>query len=356
MTRIDITKVLHGAVDKNYDKNGYMIAHRLFSKQLINIRNNSFFMTMAQTQAGMYLEFTTTGNEISFEVATSGLGFVARQVWRQFTFKERINGFKDLIRLKSNNLFSEKLPVDSFEILIDGKSYLKKVKNETIKLGFDNPSHQSKLVKIYFPIIIPVKIRNLKTNGKVLLPENRDIALFLGDSITQGLNVGKSSRTYVSQLADRLNLEPINQGISGYFFDANYLNGLDKLNPKMVVSAFGTNDWFFGEDYGQIKSNIESYFEKLEQTFPKIPIVVIVPLWRKDLNRMTPNGQVFGRVRNRIKRTAKKYNNMTVIGGFDLVPHDKKYYSDGYLHPNILGFDQMTDKLFNRLNSEQILR
>lgn len=355
MTRIDIAKILHGAVTKKYDKDGYIIAHRLFSKQLTNIRNNSFFMTMAQTQAGMYLEFTTTGNEISFEINTKGLGFVAKQVWQQFTFKEKINGFKDLFRLKKNNLFSEKVPVDSFEILIDGESHLKSVKNHTIKMNFENPNRQSKLVKIYFPIIIPVKIRNLKSNGEVLLPEKRDSLLFLGDSITQGLNVGKASRTYAAQLAEKLNLEPINQGIAGYTFDADYLNGLDRVNPKMVVSAFGTNDWFFGTDYEQIKHNIEVYFKKLHQIFPKTPIVVIVPLWRRDLNHVTPSGQVFGRVRNRIKKTAKRYNNMTVIGGFGLVPHDKKYYSDGYLHPNVLGFDQMTDKLFKRLNAEKIL-
>ena len=46
----------------------------------------------------------------------------------------------------------------------------------------------------------------------------------------------------------------------------------------------------------------------------------------------------FPELEEEIRAAVKVYDNMEVISGFGLVPHDEAYYADLRLHPNDEGF------------------
>jgi TnpA family transposase len=46
-----------------------------------------------------------------------------------------------------------------------------------------------------------------------------------------------------------------------------------------------------------------------------------------------------------IRREAAKYTGVSVVEGFELVPHDSSYYADTFLHPNTEGFAFFTENL-----------
>jgi hypothetical protein len=55
-----------------------------------------------------------------------------------------------------------------------------------------------------------------------------------------------------------------------------------------------------------------------------------------------------------IRRIAGAYETVTLIRGWDLVPHDETLYGDLRLHPNDAGFDFYFQNLLARLSAARI--
>jgi hypothetical protein len=50
-----------------------------------------------------------------------------------------------------------------------------------------------------------------------------------------------------------------------------------------------------------------------------------------------------------IREATEDLENVTVIEGFDFVPHDTSLFSDKYLHPNSNGFEYYFDNLYTEI-------
>ena len=52
-----------------------------------------------------------------------------------------------------------------------------------------------------------------------------------------------------------------------------------------------------------------------------------------------------------IKKVALQYDNVIVIDGYDLVPHDTELFSDKRLHPNDDGFKYYAENLIKAIKN-----
>lgn len=63
----------------------------------------------------------------------------------------------------------------------------------------------------------------------------------------------------------------------------------------------------------------------------------------------------FSRVAEEIDSVSQKNDSIYFIDGINIIPHNKLYYRDGYLHPNDKGFDFYAEKLFKKITELNIL-
>jgi hypothetical protein len=52
-----------------------------------------------------------------------------------------------------------------------------------------------------------------------------------------------------------------------------------------------------------------------------------------------------------IREQAVGLENVSVIQGFDFVPHDESLFADFRLHPNDKGFEYFVESLYNRIKN-----
>lgn len=219
---------------------------------------------------------------------------------------------------------------DSFELCVDGLitdiAYVKDMKEEG-NISFLLEEGKKNVI-IYLPADATVLIKNFEVNMDVLAVEKAEKVLWLGDSITQGFGPLRSAQTYVSVANRILGYDIINQGIGGYVYDKKSLIRMEGYKPDKIIVALGTNQ--YGTESMQ---DIEEYYEVLTEIYKDIPILCVTPLWRGDNEEGIPTLINFC---SKLKNIVKKYESVTVVDGFKLVPHLPEYFLDN-LHPNQLG-------------------
>lgn len=161
--------------------------------------------------------------------------------------------------------------------------------------------------------------------------------LVFGDSITQGYDALRSSNRYASRTAEALDAEEINKAIGGEVFRPAFSALKDDFDPHYITVAYGTNDWNV-VSYPDFERNCKGFFEALVKNYPVSKIFAITPIWREEITQSNDRWP-FEKVAECIENFAEKYDNVTVIDGFDLVPHQPEYFGDLRLHPNDKGFD-----------------
>ena len=95
----------------------------------------------------------------------------------------------------------------------------------------------------------------------------------------------------------------------------------------------------------RITKNCDEFYNNLTTTYPKTKIFALTPIWRKEILTEQKIFGDFSLVKDLIVKITEKYKNVTVIDCFDFIPHDSKFFSDGRLHPNDLGFFRMADTI-----------
>ncbi len=219
---------------------------------------------------------------------------------------------------------------DSVELWVDSVAtdirYVKDMQEEG-SLQFTLPKGK-KHVTVYLPADATMQIRNFEIGGTYEIVKKKEKVLWLGDSITQGYGTLRSGHTYVSVANRILNYDIINQGIGGYVYDPDVLVKMGDYKPDKIIVAMGTNQ--FGTESME---DIEIYYERLRELYGNIPVLSVLPLWRGDVEGGEPTLISF---REKLKAICEKYDNITIVDGFQMVPHLEEYYLDK-LHPNCLG-------------------
>ncbi|XEC96150.1 SGNH/GDSL hydrolase family protein [Paenibacillus tarimensis] len=205
-------------------------------------------------------------------------------------------------------------------------------------------------VTVYLPYSAQVELRELSVaEGAVweqVEPKPRNL-LCVGDSITQGMNAVHPSSAYPVQLSRSLNMNLLNQAVSGYVFDACTIDPSMGYKPDLITVAYGTNDWSECRSLEQFEERAGAYIRKLAGIYPQVPIAVLSPIWRED-HRETKHTGPFAGIGRTIEQLCGVHDNIRFVDGFPAVPHQPDFYADG-LHPNDAGLLHYAMYLTKRL-------
>ena len=346
-----MSDLVRNSLSHRTDEDGYVTWLRFSEAQLQFYARDSFFSLMSQCSSGVCVDFETTGHELTLDCRTADLNRkVLAQIKGELTFGEILQKLGETVR-KVNQAGSRLDIIQHFDLYVDGH-YTDAVRlgDGPISFCLNNPEHNWRHVRIWLPLYKPLAISNIETDGELTaVPANRPRLLALGDSITQGFVAGRPSFCYAAQLAELLDYDALNQGIGNITHDAAILTDWDQLPaPDLVTVAYGTNDWHSGKVLDEIKTSIQLFYRRLNEVFPDVPVVVLTPIWREDLETAQPCG-TFADLIDAICQVASAYPQVHLVDGLAVSPHYAALYSDGWLHPNIGGFSYLAPRLYRAI-------
>ena len=326
-----IRDITLGAVEIEETENG--INFYRFTKEqreLYKERQDSFYMKCFAT-SGVKLRFRTNSNTLGISGTVT-----AGSSRKYYSFDLFINGEKK----ESYNNFSHVI-----EKPVNGDEYPQGEFKKVFDLG-----EGEKEVLLYFPWSANAVLSEITVSDDAFLEPVKTAkkALVFGDSITQGYDAAYTSNSYVSRLFRYLNIEEYNKAIGGEVFWPTLASTKEPFKPDLITVAYGTNDWSKSKSREEFQSNCKGFFENLYRTYPDVPIYAISPIWRKNYTLEKPCGD-FRNVQKFFEEVAENIPTMTVICGWDFVPHDGKFFADGTLHPDDSGFDFYANALYAEL-------
>ncbi len=310
-----LKKLVKGACYYEINR-GYLTAYKYCKKQ-IDLMNsegyNEIWRDRGIFTAGIRLELRTASNFISFDYKT----YKGTCLW------ERSN---------------------SLDVWVDGVLFsvlhLEKSRGSVcIKLPLGD-----KRVSIYLPNDCQFSIKNFTIDGSYKsIKDKGQRVLVIGDSITQGYGAVFSSGSYFNELQRRTGYNMLNQGIGGYRCEPQDLMYVEGFVPDKIITFLGTN-WYNVESYDYENATID-FYKKLTELYPDKQILAVSPLWRNDdgLDR-----ERFEWCVEIVKRECRKYESITLVDGFTLVPNVEDCYCDK-LHPNEYGCMMLAENLHKEM-------
>ncbi len=231
------------------------------------------------------------------------------------------------------------------DIVIDGT--LKKTVNlekETEAVSLEIPGEGERNVEIFLPHLAQLWFRKIETDAPAKPLDTKDkLWLFIGDSITHGMQTEHPSLTYPVLAANRLGYDYVNMGVCGGTFCADDIDRMER-EPNIISVAFGTNDWKQAPDKETFRAQAEACIRRITETFSCKKIYAILPIWRKDSGTEIYGGMRFGEMHEILRKEYGKYPFISVIDGTKLVPPMQEFFHDG-VHPNTTGFLYFAMKL-----------
>lgn len=311
-----ITDLFHGCLDIQQFSDQSVLPKRLTSEQIDYLHSKSEVLyERALSTSGITMEFSTSQPAISF--CCSACAFSRNH--------------------------------NSIDIYENGK------RTETIPFNLDHNIQEVHYIrrqpepstlKIYFPAMASLRVSKLNLGHVTPVVRRLKTLLCLGDSITQGIYSQTASSAYPARLGRALDMEVINQGIGGFYYDKQFLA---PVSADAVTIAYGTNDLHCYHDLDIIRQNVTQFYETVNELYPEADVAVISPPWRADL-KGTPDQVLFDQICDMILDTAAKYHYLPVDGR-TLVDHDPCFFTDEYLHPNDIGFGQYASRLEKQLRT-----
>ena len=197
-------------------------------------------------------------------------------------------------------------------------------------------------IQVFFPTLTRLVIGAVTlADGATVMPHRAAKRILLhGDSITQGYDALFPSDCYANRLARYYDAEILNQAIGGARFDPTVVQPVGAFD--FVVVAYGTNDWSH-KSLADLAADAAAFMARMNLIYGSLPVFVVLPIWRADTHRTDTAGD-FMECRALIGRLAASQG-FTVLDDYDLLPHDTRLFSDGFLHPNDIGFALYAQRL-----------
>lgn len=199
-------------------------------------------------------------------------------------------------------------------------------------------------------------------------------AVFLGDSITEGVGVSTIEKGYVNLVKEKLELsEAYNRGISGTriaiqklsgeptSFDQDFISRVDELpeDVELVVVFGGTNDYGHGNaPFGEMTDRTghtfcgacHVLFEKIVKKYYNKQIVVMTPIHRIDDVCPEDETKYLKKYVDVIKTVAAEFSIPVLdlyatAGIVPAIEESREAYCPDGLHPNDAGNEKIAEKL-----------
>ena len=331
-----IKNITQGAVNV-FEKDGYFEFHRFTTEQEDLYSNPTLKRPLTVghlkvlTSAGVKLRFLTNSNTLAF--TAKFINGTYREIYSIDVF---VNG-----EFFNTICSHESIP----------ESYDKGIEEKEVTKSYNFESGE-KEISIYLPFSTITLLKDfcLDDNSivKPIKPSKKLLAF--GDSITHGYDCLHSHKSYINLVATALDYEVYNKAIGGERFFPEFALCSDGFTPDLITIAYGTNDWSNNNTKpNDLISSSSQFIGNLRKVYKSSKIVVIGPIWRKDLEEEKPCGK-FRDVAKMLEAQTKKFENVYFIDGFNFVPHDPIYYGDRRLHPNDKGFEHYAKNLLIELN------
>lgn len=306
----DLQKMIYGAYWFE-EREEYLAFYRCSQEQIEAMKFEPFYYDRTKFSASIHMNFETDAQRIFF-------------AYKIVTISLR----------------------DTFDLFVDDELFDSKEEKDLPTEGtltFALPQG-AKNVKIYFPVDAEIRIKDFCIDGTYrVIADNRPKILWLGDSITQGAGSYMGSQTYVNIVSRKMQYNSINQGIGGFYHHTSIVKPLESFIPDMIFVALGTND-NLDEN---LTTRMEIFYKELQKLYRNRPIFVITPTWRGDSTELTQKVIQVGQI---MKSICKRYDNIRVIDGLELVPHVSQCYSDN-LHPNAWGYELYANALIKKIRA-----
>lgn len=334
-----IKSITTGAVDFKSDENGVSF-FRFTSEQSESYRerNVNFYRNVFAT-AGIKLRFKTDSERLRLKIVAERAG-----TRRYFS----LDVFVDGKHIDSIDNFSDKeIPKNYHAMLCESGEF-----DKSLSFG-----RGVKTICIHFPWSQAVRLVDMELDDDAFIEpvKHSKKLLAFGDSITQGYDALRPSNRYVAKLCEALGADETNKAIGGETFWPQLSALRDDFVPDYITVAYGTNDWSHSklpdsENFDGFVKNCNSFFENLRKNYPDSKIFAITPLWRQDWEDTEPVWK-FAETEEIIRRAAEE-RDVTVISGFELIPHDTDLFGDLRLHPNDDGFNFYFENLYKEIKSK----
>jgi len=299
------------------------------------------------------LGFYRFTKEISKKYAQRSLAFEVRSYASSGV---RLDFISDTTYLKLGYLLrpGSSQELGAFDVFVDGRLWASEGENlidgvaREIEIEF---CEGKKNITVYFPCLAETLITSVEiSDGASVDPApEKPVAIFIGDSITQGYTSSLPSLCYAARLAAKMGVDFYNFGIGGDVFNTTVTEVEVPVSPAFVFTAFGTNDWSSGMSAGALKKNMREYYTAITKKFPCARIISILPIWRADNDKEVTISS-FDALYNIMKETLSEFPRVEIIDGQELVPHVIPLYADLRLHPNETGFEFYANALFEKMS------
>ena len=317
-----IRKITNGTV-KVEEKSGSIVFQRFTDKQRAVYDDNPPFRKKTYADSGVTFEFVTDAGSLRLK------GHATTASTRFFYY---------------------------FDVVVDGvlvghPGYESCEVDPDFELEAELGDTSRKHVTVYFPCLAQIGLEEFDLDGATFVePVKRSRRLLcLGDSITQGYDTRYPSLAYTNQLADLLGAEVVNKAIGGDRFNPALAALPDAGKFDLIVTGYGTNDWRH-HTREQLRNDSREFFVNLRRSYPGVPIVAVLPIWRSNWDLVTEVG-TFADAARIIREAAGGIDGITIVDGTKLTPRLMNFYSDG-LHPNEFGFMFYARTLFAALPEE----
>lgn len=313
-----IDRIIRNKLDFEID-DGYILPHRFTQKQLgLYASLGKGFEANSLCTSGVCLDFITDSSFLKLKVKCSRAdkGYASFDLYVDGYFVDSVTC--DAADEKDSEV-SFRLPED------------------------DKGKHR---VTVYLPHVVITYIKEIILEENSIVreaPGYQGNYLCLGGSISQGMTSVRPSSMYAVQLSCFLNMNLINQGVGGYYFDAESLDDSLNYNPDLITVAYGGNEGRICRSQDEFRDRCFNFMERLTSLYPHARIFVIPPTWRRSYNNTMSIGTHHD-VARMINEVCERYSNVHVYDGLKLVPHMESFYTDG-LHPTDEGFLYFTINL-----------
>jgi len=332
LTTTQLRAVTCGAVSVKETADG-LTFHRFTDEQEVLYSATKHAQKMTSTP-GIRLEFRTDSRSLSLDTsvrAASSRSFFSFDIYVNGEMTGMLDNYSDM-----------QIPANYAGLKCPGGRFAK-----TFDLG-----EGEKHVVIHFPFSVCVILHGLTLDDgascEAVKYEKKLLAF--GDSITHGYDALHTSLRYPARLARMLGMDEYNKGIGGEVFRPALAALREPFTPDLITVAYGTNDWN-SRDEATFTENCRGFFETLSAAYPDTPIAAITPIWRGDHGKEVKFGD-FHHAAEVMAEICAPLSNVTVIRGWELVPHAPEYFGDLRLHPSDEGFAHYAENLREALRRQ----
>lgn len=242
----------------------------------------------------------------------------------------------------------------AFDVWVNGRFYASEGENvidgnaRNIEFTFEKGE---KHITLYFPTLAQTFISSVEIsdNATIISCENKPLALFFGDSITQGYTTRMPSLNYVTRFCERSGYDFYNFAVGGDVYNNFVTSNVPKETPEIIFTAYGTNDWSGNISPAALKKNMRDFYGILCEKYPSSRIVAILPIWRADGDGERTIGN-FDALFPLMRNILSEFPKVEIVDGRELVPHATALYADLRLHPDDTGFEFYANTLFDKMS------